>query len=55
MDVFAVFGLGMSGMIYRIFEGIDYDKINVQVDIQDVDTKEVIESVTYPEGLENLQ
>lgn len=55
MDVFAVFGLGMSGMIYQIFEGTDYDKINVQVNIQDADTKEVIESVTYPEGFENLQ
>jgi hypothetical protein len=53
LDSLAVFGLGMVGMYYQLFDGVKADDIAVTIDIQDSATGEVISSVTYPDDLES--
>jgi len=53
-DGFAVFGLGLSGMFYQLFNGDDMDKSKVTVLIEDEATGEVFEEVNYPEALDEM-
>ncbi|MNZ90492.1 hypothetical protein D3C78_1094560 [compost metagenome] len=52
MDAFAAFGIGIQGVFYQIFEGIDPDKTKVTIDIKDEATGEVFDSITYPDALQ---
>lgn len=50
-DGFAVFGLGLSGCFYQVFNGADPENYNVKITIKDEATQEVISEVNYPGDL----
>ncbi len=54
-DGFAVFGLGLSGMYYQLFQGKDSENIKVKIIVKDVATGEVIGETVYPDALEDLE
>ncbi|WP_231593948.1 hypothetical protein [Cytobacillus firmus] len=51
-DGFAVFGLGLSGMFYQLFNGVDPEDYEVKILVKDTATGEVFNEVIYPEALE---
>lgn len=54
-DGFAVLGVGMGGMFYQLYDGVNADKMNVAIDTVDESTGEVIGTVNYPEDLEGME
>jgi hypothetical protein len=54
-DGFAALGLGMSGMLYQLFDGADPDQLDVEINVEDSETGEVFSTVNYPEALENAE
>lgn len=53
-DGFAVLGLGMAGMFYQLFDGINSDKLDVTIHSVNEATGERIETVNYPKDMEDL-
>lgn len=53
MDGFVTMALGMQGMLYQLFEGIDADNNKVTINVQDESTGEVFHTVVYPDTLES--
>ncbi|GLB61713.1 hypothetical protein [Cytobacillus sp. NCCP-133] len=51
-DGFAVFGLGLSGMFYQLFNGVDPEDYEVKILVKDTATGEVFNEVIYPDALE---
>lgn len=54
-DGFAVFGLGLSGAMYQLFNGADPENYNVKIVVKDEVTNEIINEVNYPKDLEDLE
>ncbi|SEN01255.1 hypothetical protein SAMN05192533_10843 [Mesobacillus persicus] len=54
-DAFATFGLGLSGMYYQLFSGVDPDDYQVKIRVEDAATKETINEVIYPDALEEME
>ncbi|PMC35720.1 hypothetical protein CJ195_18210 [Bacillus sp. UMB0899] len=52
MDGFAAFGLGLSGMYYQLYNGVDPDKYKVTIFLKDEATNEVFDEIVYPDDLE---
>ncbi|MGS2778731.1 hypothetical protein ACVBAX_15295 [Robertmurraya sp. GLU-23] len=52
MDAFAIFGLGLSGMYYQLFNGAGEEDYRVKIMVKDQATNEVFEEVVYPDDLE---
>jgi hypothetical protein len=52
MDSFVIFGLGLSGMYYQLFNGADEDDYRVKIIVKDKTTDEVMEEVIYPDSLQ---
>ena len=52
MDGFAALTLGMSGMIYQIYDGADPDKYTVTISLKDEASGEVFDEIVYPDALE---
>jgi hypothetical protein len=52
MDGFAVLTLGMTGMMYQLFDGVDSDEYSVVVSLKDEATEKVFNEVVYPDSLE---
>lgn len=52
MDAFAIFGLGLSGMYYQLFNGAGEEDYRVNIMVKDQATDEVFEEVVYPDDLE---
>lgn len=52
MDAFAIFGLGLSGMYYQLFNGAGEEDYRVKIIVKDQATDEVFEEVVYPDDLE---
>lgn len=52
MDGFAAVGLGMSGMIYQIYNGSDKDITKVTLFIKDEATQDTFDEMIYPDDLE---
>ena len=48
-------GLGMSGMLYQLFNGVDPDDYKVKINLKDEVTDEVFDSVIYPDALEEVE
>ena len=44
--------LGMSGMMYQLFEGTEYDSIQVIVNIVNQDSMEIIETLVFPDVMD---
>jgi major membrane immunogen (membrane-anchored lipoprotein) len=53
MDSFVIFGLGLSGMYYQLFNGADEDDYRVKIIVKDKTTDEVMEEVIYPDSLQD--
>lgn len=53
LDGFAVFALGFTGMFYQVTEGKEIEKINITINLEDVESGEVFESFSFPEVLES--
>ncbi|WHY59892.1 hypothetical protein [Cytobacillus firmus] len=51
-DGFAAFGLGLSGMFYQLFNGVDPEDYEVKILVKDTATGEVFNEVIYPDALE---
>lgn len=51
MDGFAAIGLGMSGMIYQIYNGVSNEDSKVTISLKDQSTEEVFDQIIYPEDL----
>ncbi|WP_231514929.1 hypothetical protein [Oceanobacillus salinisoli] len=51
-DGFAALSLGISGMLYQLFDGVDPENYKVTIFVENVDTGEVFDTITYPEDLE---
>lgn len=51
-DGFAALSLGLSGMMYQLFDGADPEDYEVIINVEDVETGEVFDSFVLPEGLE---
>lgn len=51
-DGFATLGIGMSAMFYGLFTEASIDDYQVKIDIKDVASGEVIDTVIYPDALE---
>ena len=51
-DAFATMGIGMSAMFYQLFTGASVDDYKVTIDIQAEESGEVIDTVVYPDVLE---
>ena len=51
-DGFAVFGLGLSGMFYQLFNGVDPEKYEVKILVKDTSTGEVFDEIVYPGAME---
>ncbi|MEW4309257.1 hypothetical protein [Rossellomorea marisflavi] len=53
-DAFASITVGMTGMMYHLFDGKDADKIKVTVAVEDK-AGELIKEAVYPDALDDLQ
>ncbi|MBX9975137.1 hypothetical protein [Cytobacillus firmus] len=51
-DGFAVFGLGLSGMFYQLFNGVGPEDYEVKILVKDTATGEVFDEVIYPDAME---
>ena len=51
-DGFASMGLGMMGMYYQVFDGVDAENAKVEINVQDEATSEVFETVVFPDDME---
>lgn len=52
LDGFALLAMGFSGMLYQAFDGKEEGEIDVQIDVADIRTGEVFDTIHYPEALE---
>lgn len=50
-DGFAVFGIGIMGLYYQAFDGVSPDKNKVKINVEDITTGEVFNSITYPDDI----
>ncbi|WP_366249132.1 hypothetical protein [Terribacillus aidingensis] len=55
MDGFASLGLGMSGMMYQLFNGADPDEYSITISVEDEASGEVIGEVVYPDAMEDVE
>ncbi|PID23334.1 hypothetical protein [Sporosarcina sp. P7] len=53
-DGFAVLGLGMAGMFYQLFDGVNSEQLDVTIHSVNEATGERIGTVNYPKDLEDL-
>jgi hypothetical protein len=51
MDGFASFALGIGGMMYQMYDGVDPDKYKVKILIQDEETNEVFDEIVFPDDM----
>ncbi|MGP4067307.1 hypothetical protein [Halobacillus sp. B29] len=54
MDGFASLGLGMSGMMYQLYNGENPETYEVTIEVEDASSGEVFDEIIYPEALENM-
>ncbi|MBT2680725.1 hypothetical protein J7E38_17075 [Bacillus sp. ISL-35] len=55
MDGFAVFGLGISGAYYQLFNGADQDDYKVTINVKDQATGEEFDQIVFPDDMEDGQ
>ncbi|WP_318509220.1 hypothetical protein [Bacillus sp. T3] len=54
-DGLMVFGLGVSGMYYQFFKGIDSEDVKVNISVIDGATGEVLSEAVYPDALKDIE
>lgn len=52
MDALATFTIGISAMMYNLYNGVEGDKIQVTIEAKDSETGEVFSTVIYPDDLQ---
>lgn len=52
-DGFAVFGLGMRGIVHQVYDGKDVDNTKVTINVTDSSSKEVINTIVFPDDLQD--
>ncbi|ESU31939.1 hypothetical protein G3A_14080 [Bacillus sp. 17376] len=52
MDGFAVFGLGISGVYYQLFNGAKEDDYKVTINVKDQATGEDFDQIVFPDDME---
>jgi PBP1b-binding outer membrane lipoprotein LpoB len=55
MDAFATMTLGMSGMMYQMYDGVSEDEYSVTIKVEDEASGETFEDVVYPDDLEETE
>jgi PBP1b-binding outer membrane lipoprotein LpoB len=55
MDAFATMSLGMSGMMYQMYDGVSEDDYFVTVKVEDEASRKTLEEVDYPDDLEETE
>jgi|GEM_PF-265940 len=55
LDGFAVMGLGVTGMLYQLFDGAGPEEYDVTVNVVDAEKEEVFDTIKYPEAFESLK
>jgi PBP1b-binding outer membrane lipoprotein LpoB len=55
MDGFATMALGMTGMLYQMYDGATEDEYSVTIKVKDESTEEVFDEVVYPDALEETE
>lgn len=53
MDGFGVFSLGITGMIYQLYNGVNPDEYEVTILVKDEETEEIFDQIVYPDDLED--
>lgn len=51
-DGFGIFALGMSGMLYQVYEGKEMKSSKVTISVIDEATEEVVDTYVYPDDME---
>ncbi|WP_164670203.1 hypothetical protein [Virgibacillus doumboii] len=54
-DGFAALGLAMSGLYYQLFDGVDPDDYEVNVNMENAETGKVFDTVVYPDAFEEME
>lgn len=55
MDAFASITVGMTGMMYQVFDGKDRDKIKIKVAVEDKSTGKQFDEIIYPDAMDDLK
>ncbi len=55
MDSWSIIGIGITGMMYNLFNGEDMDKMKINIDVKDEATGEVFDTTVYPDDLEEAE
>lgn len=55
MDSWSIIGIGITGMMYNLFNGEDMDKMKINIDVKDEATGEVFDTTVYPDDLEEVE
>lgn len=55
LDGFAVMGLGVTGMLYQLFDGAGPEEYDVTVNVVDAAKEEIFDTIKYPEAFESLK
>ncbi|SFF58234.1 hypothetical protein SAMN05216353_102163 [Halobacillus alkaliphilus] len=55
LDGFAVMGLGVTGMLYQLFDGAGPEEYDVTVNVVDAAKEEVFDTIKYPQAFEDLK
>lgn len=51
MDGFATFAIGIGGMMYQLYDGVDPDENRVKINIKDEETNEVFDEIVFPDDM----
>ncbi|GAE29783.1 hypothetical protein [Halalkalibacter hemicellulosilyticus] len=51
-DGFAILGLAIGGLYYQLFDGVDPEQYAVTVQLEDEQSGEVFDTITFPDALE---
>lgn len=54
-DGFSLFGLGLAGSYYQLFNGEDPDHYRVVINLKDAATGKVFDEVIFPDALEEME
>lgn len=50
-DGFAVMGVGMSAMMYQVFDGVEGDDLSVTIQLKDINTGKVFDTIVFPDDM----
>lgn len=55
LESLSIFGIGMTSYFYNIYSGTEREKIKIVIDVKDIETGEIFNTVTYPDALNELE